>query len=144
MDQQVFPYANLIMAALVFFIGVLIHWIGQIISLANWDFAVKIGICSKNTTEEFKTYEKGIAAADAILGILYIITVVGLVWNLPWAYKLLWFPGVIFIYHGLSFWFWVGNQVKLGKATASPSLRSGWTLSNLISGILAVIMAWVA
>ena len=118
------------------------HWIAQITSLVNWDFATRIGIQEKNMIPEFKVYERGIAAADAIIGWIYGIAAVGLILNTPWAYKLAWFPGVIFIYHGLSFWFWVGNQNRAGYPINSKGLRIGWSLANLVTGILTILVVW--
>ncbi len=121
MNGQLFPNAPLVLAVLIFLVGFLIHWVGQIISLIDWDMAVRLGICDRNTTTEYKTYEKGVAAADALIGWTNGLAVVGLLLDQPWAYKLIWIPGVVFIYHGLSFWFWTGHQVKLGNATARLS-----------------------
>ena len=142
MTEQVFPYANIVVGILIFIVGFMFHWVGQIISLINWDFATNIGIAEKNMIPEFKVYERGIAAADAMIGWIYGIAALGLIINTPWAYKLAWFPGAIFIYHGLSFWFWVGNQNKAGYTITSKGLRIGWTLTNLVTGILAILVAW--
>lgn len=144
MQTQIFPYANIIVGILIFIVGFLIHWLGQLISLINWDFAVKIGVAEKNMLPEFKVYERGIAAADALIGWIYGIAAVGLILNASWAYRLAWFPGVIFIYHGLSFWFWTGNQNKLGHRMNSDALRITWFLCNLVSGVLAIWLAWNA
>jgi hypothetical protein len=142
MTTQLFPYANIIVGIFIFVVGFMLHWVGQIISLINWDFAVRIGIADKNIISEFKVYERGIASADAMLGWIYGIAAVGLILNAPWAYKLAWFPGVIFVYHGLSFWFWVGEQNKAGHPTNSKAMRIGWSLTNLVTGILAILVAW--
>jgi len=141
MPIDIFPYANVIVGILVFVIGFIFHWIGQIISLINWDFAAKIGIAEKNTLPEYKVYELGIAAADALLGWIYGIAAVGLILNISWLIPLLWFPGVVFVYHGLSFWFWIGNQNKLGKPTTTNNLRIGWSMVNFITGLLAILIA---
>jgi hypothetical protein len=142
MQTQIFPYANIVVGILIFIVGFLIHWLGQLISLINWDFAVKIGVAEKNMLPEFKVYERGIAAADTIIGWIYGIASVGLILNASWAYTLAWFPGVIFIYHGLSFWFWAGNQNKLGHRMNSDTLRIVWFLANIITGVLAIWLAW--
>jgi hypothetical protein len=142
MTEQVFPYANIIVGILIFIVGFIFHWVGQIVSLINWDFAVRIGIAEKNMIPEFKVYERGIAAADALLGWIYGIAAVGLILNAQWAYKLAWIPGVILVYHGLSFWFWVGNQNKAGYPLNSKGLRIVWSLTNLVTGILAILVAW--
>ena len=142
MTEQVFPYANIIVGILIFIVGFLFHWVAQIISLVNWDFAVRIGIQECNMIPEFKVYERGIAAADAIIGWIYGIAAVGLIINTPWAYKLALFPGVIMVYHGLSFWFWAGNQNKLGHSLSTNTFRIIWFLANFVTGILAILIAW--
>ena len=142
MDNQIFPFANIVVGILVFIIGFIFHWLGQLISLINWEFAKKIGLQEKKALPEFKVYEHGIAVADVILGWIYGIAAVGLILNLPWAYKLLWFPGVVMIYHSLSFWFWIGNQNKLGHPNTSNTFRTIWFLLNFITGVLSVMVAW--
>jgi hypothetical protein len=142
MKEQLFPYANIVVGALVFIVGFLFHWLGQLISLINWEFAEKIGLQEKKALPEFKVYEHGIACADTILGWIYGVAAVGVFLNLTWAYKLLWFPGVVMIYHALSFWFYIGNQNKMGHPTTSNTIRVTWFLANMITGILAVSVAW--
>ncbi len=142
MEEQLFPYANIVAGVLILVIGFLIHCIGQSISLLNWDFAAKLGIAEKSMIPEFKAYEKGIAAADVMLGLIYGVAAVGLILNAAWAYKLAWFPAVVFIYHSLSFWFWSGNQIKLGHRYNSDRFRVAWFLANFISGILTVLVIW--
>ena len=142
MITQLFPYANIVVGILIFIIGFILHWVGQIISVINWNLAARIGIVDKNIIPEFKVYERGIAAADAMIGWIYGIAAVGLILNATWAYKLTWIPGVILVYHGLSFWFWVGNQNKAGYPLNSKGMRIGWSLSNLVTGISAILVAW--
>ncbi|MFC1871698.1 hypothetical protein ACFLYF_04800 [Chloroflexota bacterium] len=142
MTTQLFPYANIVSGILIFIVGFMIHWVGQIISLVNWDFAARIGIAEKNMTPEFKVYERGIAAADAMIGWIYGIAAVGLILNATWAYKLAWVPASIFIYHGLSFWFWVGNQTKAGYPLNGLGMRIGWSLANIVTGILTILVIW--
>jgi hypothetical protein len=142
MTTQLFPYANIIAGILIFIVGFGLHFIGQLISLINRDFAVKIGIWEKDMIPEFEVYERGIAVADVMIGWIYGIAAVGLILSAPWAYKLAWIPGVIMVYHSLSFWFWVGNQNKSGHPTSTNRFRVGWFLANFITGILAILVAW--
>jgi len=144
MTEQVFPYANVVVGVLIFVIGFLLHWVGQVISVINWELAARIGIVDKNIIPEFKVYERGTAAADSVIGWIYGIAAIGLILDIQWAYKLAWFPGVIFVYHGLNFWFWVGEQNKIGHPTNSKGMRIGWSLINITVGILAILIAWVA
>lgn len=142
MHEQLFPFANIVVGVLVFIIGFVLHWLGQLISIINWEFAQKIGLQEKNAPPEFKVYEHGTAVADVILGWIYGIAAVGIILNLPWAYKLLWFPGVVMIYHSLNFWFYIGNRNKLGHTLTSNTIRAVWFLLNFITGVLAVMVAW--
>lgn len=142
--EQIFPYANIVAGVLVLLVGFLFHWIGQLISLVKKDLAIKLGVWEKGLPPEFEVYEKGIAGADVCLGWIYGIAGIGLILNTAWGYKLAWLPGVVLIYHGLSFWFWSGNQKKMGfesQVTRNPG-RLIWFLANLISGILIVLVAW--
>jgi len=140
--MDLFSNANIVVGILVFIVGFIFHWIGQLISIINWDFATKIGLQEEKALPEFKVYEHAIATADSLLGWIYGLAAVGLIFDAAWAYKLVWFPGVVMIYHGLSFWFWIGNQNKLGNPTLSHNVRIGWTLVNLITGLLAILIAW--
>ena len=142
MVTQLFPYANILVGILILIVGFGLHFIGQLISLVNRDFAVKIGIWEKDMIPEFEVYERGIAVADVMIGWIYGIAAVGLILNAPWAYKLAWIPGVILVYHSLSFWFWVGNQNETGYPLISKRMRIGWSLSNLVTGVLAILVAW--
>ncbi|UCG91234.1 MAG: hypothetical protein JSV97_09115 [candidate division WOR-3 bacterium] len=144
MPTQIFPYANIIVGILVFIAGFLFHWLGQLISIVDWDFATKIGLQDKKALPEYKVYEHGIAVADVMIGWIYGIAAVGLILNTAWAYKLAWFPGVIMIYHSFSFWFWIGNQNKSGHPTTSSTVRIVWFLGNFITGVLTVLVAWNA
>ena len=142
--DQVFPYANIVAGVLVFAVGFIFHWIGQLISLLDWDLAARIGLQEKGMLPEYKVYEHAIAVADVAIGWIYGIAGVGLILGTPWGFKLAWFPGVILIYHSISFWFWTGNQMRSGhKLTADP-LRIGWSLANMITGVLAILVAWSA
>jgi len=138
-----FPYANILAGVLVLVIGFLFHFIGQLISLINWDLAVRIGIAEKGILPEYKAYETGMAAADVALGWIYGLAGSGLIFGLPWSFKLAWFPGVVMIYHSISFWFWSRNQEKAGHKYRTESMRIGWFLANLITGVLTVLVAWI-
>lgn len=142
MNEQLFPYANIVTGTLVFIVGFLFHWVGQLISIINWELAEKIGLQEKKALPEFKVYEHGTAAADVLLGWIYGIAAVGVLFNLSWAYKLLWFPGVVMIYHALCFWFYTGNQNKIGHPTIGKGGRVAWFLANMVTGILAISLAW--
>lgn len=142
MDNQIFPYANIVIGILVFIVGFIFHWLGQLISIINWDFAVKVGLQEKNALPEYKVYDHAIAVADTLIGWIYGIAAIGVILNLPWAFRLMWFPGVVMVYHSLSFWFWIGNQNKSGHPTTNNVFRTVWTLTNFITGILAILVAW--
>jgi hypothetical protein len=142
LTTQLFPYANIIGGILIFIVGFGLHFMGQLISLVNRDFAVKIGIWEKDMIPEFEVYERGIAVADVMIGWIYGIAAVGLILNALWAYKLAWIPGVIMVYHSLSFWFWVGNQNKLGHPLNTNRFRIIWFTANFVTGVLAILIAW--
>ncbi|MFC1964206.1 hypothetical protein ACFLV1_02370 [Chloroflexota bacterium] len=142
MTTQLFPYANIIVGILIFIVGFGLHFVGQLISLVNRSFAVRICIWEKDMIPEFEAYERGIAIADVMIGWIYGIVAIGLILNAPLAYKLAWIPGVIMVYHALCFWFWVGNQKKLGHPLHTNRFRITWVAANLVTGVLAILVAW--
>ncbi|NYB51263.1 MAG: hypothetical protein HVN35_01675 [Methanobacteriaceae archaeon] len=141
---ELFPYAHILSGILVLIIGFVFHFIGQLISIVDWNRAVELGIAEKGILEEYKDYEKGLAMADIVIGWIYGFIGVGLIFSAQWSYKLAWIPGVIFIYHSISFWFWSRNQESRGCKYRSSSGKVGWFLANLLSGIFIVLVAWYA
>jgi hypothetical protein len=51
------------------------------------------------------------------------------------------FKEIILLYHGVSVWFWMGNQKKIGYHLVSTRFRIVWSSLNIISGLLAIILA---
>jgi hypothetical protein len=144
MEHQLFPYANIVNGVLILIVGFIFHWIGQLISLINWEFATQIGLQEKKMLPEFKVYEHGIAVADVLIGWIYGIVAIGLFVNAPLAYKLAWFPGVILIYHSISFLAWTRNQKQAGHTTIPQSFRITWFLANFVTGMLTIVIAYKA
>ena len=142
--SHLFPYDNIVIGILIFIVGFLFHWIGQLVSIINWDFATKIGLQELNMPKEYIAYERAIAVADSIIGWIYGLAALGLILGTNWGYKLAWFPGVILIYHSLSFWFWTGNRRKAGHVLTPAPLRIGWTIANFVTGALTVLFVWNA
>ena len=142
--SEIFPYANIVTGILIFIVGFIFHWLGQLTSIINWEFASKLGLQESGMPGEYKVYEHAIAVADSLVGWIYGIAAIGLFLNASWGYKLAWFPGVILLYHSLSYWFWTMNQRRDGHKLQSDTLRIGWFLANFITGMLAIIIAWNA
>lgn len=140
--NQIFPYANIVTGTLVLVVGFVMHWIGQLVSIINWEFAAKIGLQEKGMPDEFKAYEHAFAVADVAIGWTYGLAGVGLILDASWAYKLIWIPGSILLYHGIGVWFLIGNQKKIGRQLLTDSFRVFWSSVNIVSGILAVLIAW--
>lgn len=139
-----FPYDNILVGVLVLLVGFVFHWMGQALSVFNWDLATRLGLQEKEALPEYRVYEHAIAVADTSIGWLYGLAGVGLLLDASWGYKLAWVPGVVFVYHGISFWMWTQNQRKAGHQLVSPSLRVGWTLANIVTGLLTIMLAWSA
>ena len=139
----VFPYANLVVGTLVLVVGFVFHWIGQLISLCNWDFAARIGLQEKEMPPEYKVYEHAIAVADSAIGWIYGIAAIGLFLNAEWGYKLAWIPGSILLYHAISAWVWEANRRAAGHQLFSNTLRIGWCSANAVTGLLTLLVAWV-
>ncbi len=142
--NELFPYANTITGLLVLIVGFLFHWVGQLISIVNWELAVRIGLQEKDMPREYKVYEHAIAKADVALGWLHGVAGVGLVLGCDWGPRLAWIPGVVFVYHGLSAAFWHQNQKSWGVQITPDSVRVVWCTLNIATGILAAFVAWNA
>lgn len=140
--SHLFPYDNIVIGILIFVVGFLFHWIGQLVSIVNWEFAAKIGLQELNMPKEYMVYEHAIAVADSIIGWIYGLAALGLILGTHWGYKLSWFPGVILIYHSLSYWFWTSNRRKAGYSLTPAPLRIGWTIANFVTGVLTVLFVW--
>jgi hypothetical protein len=139
--MNIFPYDNIVIGILIFIVGFIFHWLGQLVSLINWDYAKKIGLQEEKNLPEYEVYEQAIATSDVLIGWLYGIVAVGLLFNASWAYTLAWIPGVVFIYHSLFYWVMKGNQNKSGHPTTSNPMRITWFLLNSVSGILSILLA---
>ena len=79
----------------VFVIGFRSRWLGQLISLLNWDLAKRLGLREKELLPEYKLYEHAIAVADTAMAWLYGVAAIGLILDTEWDYKLSWIPGSI-------------------------------------------------
>lgn len=141
-----FLFDNVITGALVLLIGFLVHWIAQGISVLNWGLATRLGLQERGMPPEYKVYEHAIAVADSLLGWIYGVAGVGLILGASWGYKLAWIPGSILVYHALSFWVWTGNARRSGVrlATGENPFRTGWFVANLLTGLMALFVAWNA
>jgi hypothetical protein len=142
--NYLFPYDNIVVGILILIIGFGFHWIGQLISVLNWNFASKIGLQEPGLTKEYKVYEHAIAVSDVLIGWIYGLVAIGLFLNVSWGYKLLWFPGIVLLYHSFQFWFWTKNRRKDGNRLESDVLRIGWFLTNFLTGGFAILLAWKA
>ncbi len=139
-----FPYDNIIAGLLILLVGFLLHWLGQGLSVINWELATRLGLQEKGMPSEYKVYEHAIAVADSAIGWIYGIAGVGLILGTTWGYKLAWIPGSILVYHAASFWVWTGNARRAGVelGTTKNPLRTVWTIANLTTGLLALFVAW--
>lgn len=140
--SDLFPYANIVSGIMILIVGFCFHWIGQLISVLNWDFATRMGLQEKKLLPEYKAYEHAIAVADVSIGWIYGIAAVCLFLGTDWGYRLAWIPGAVLIYHAISAWVWEGNRRKAGHGLMSDALRISWCGANLITGILAILVAW--
>jgi hypothetical protein len=142
--QVVFPYANVVVGALVLVVGFGLHWIGQVISLCNWEVATRIGLQEQGMPPEYKVYEHALAVADVAIGWTYGIAGVGLILDTSWGYTFAWFPGVVLTYHSISAWCWHRNQKQAGRQMMSDACRMVWCIANFVAGALTILVAWSA
>ena len=141
--DQIFPGANIVAGTLVLIVGFGFHFGGQLISVLNWPLATRWGLQEQGMRPEHKTYEHAIAMSDVLLSWTYGVAGVGLVINASWAYAWASIPGAVLTYHALGYWFWTGNHRRNGDhySTTKNPLRTTWTLANLGTGILAILVA---
>ena len=137
-----FPYANIVAGALLLIVGFFFHWLGQLISVLNWNLATRLGLQEEDLTPDHIVYEHAIAVADSAMAWLYGVAAVGLILNAPWGYKLAWIPGSILLYHAISAWVWEGNRRRAGRRVWSDARRIGWCSANVVTGLLALLVAW--
>ncbi|MGC9517918.1 MAG: hypothetical protein ACP5C3_09520 [Methanomicrobiales archaeon] len=138
---DLFNFASILAGFLILIIGFGLHFIGQLISVLNWDLAVRMGMAEKGILREYLTYENAMALTDVAIGWIYLPIGIGLILGLGWSYNLAFIPGVIFIYHSISFFFWTGNQEREGNVYYTQTKRVSWFLLNFISGIIILIVA---
>ena len=137
-----FPYANIVAGVLVLLVGFCAHWLGQCVSVVNWQRATRLGLQEQGLLPEYVVYEHAIAVADTALGWVYGVAAVGLFMNADWGYTLAWIPGSILLYHAIMAWVWEGNRRAAGHGQWSNTMRIGWCSINALSGILALLVAW--
>lgn len=140
--SSLFPYANLVAGVLILLIGFCAHWLGQLISVIDWDRATSLGLQERRSLPEYKVYEHAIAVADVAIGWIYGIAAVGLFLNAEWGYKLAYIPGSILLYHSISAWTWEANRRAAGHRLWTDSVRIGWCSINAVTGVLAILVAW--
>lgn len=139
-----FPYGNILAGIGILIVGFVFHWGGQLVSVLNWNFATKLGLQEEGMLPEYKVYEHAIAKADVIVAWLYGVAGVGLLLGTSWGFKLAFVPGAILVYHGLNAWFCEGNRREAGHGLWSDTMRIGWCLANLVTGVFAILVAWTA
>lgn len=141
--EQIFPYANVVAGLLVLVIGFGAHFVGQLISVVDWDLATRLGLQEASLRPEYRHYEHAIAMSDVLVGWTYGIAAVGLIIDAPFGYLWAWLPGAILTYHSIGFLFWTGHHKASGDdyATTRAPLRHAWAASNLATGLLTLAVA---
>ena len=139
-----FPFDNVVAGVLILVVGFLVHFGAQGVSVLSWDLGTRLGFQEPGMPAEYKVYEHAIAVADALVGWVYGIAGLGLILDADWAYKLAWIPGSILVYHALSFWMWTGNARRSGVylSTGKNPARTIWFVANIVTGLLALFVAW--
>ncbi len=140
---MLFPYSNVVAGVLILVVGFGFHFIGQLISVLNWDTAIRLGLQDKAAPPDYYPYEHGTAVADVLIGWTYPIAAIGLLMNAGWAYKLAWIPGSILLYHSLNSWFWEADRRTAGHRIQSEIVRVIWCSGNFFTGLLTILVAWV-
>ena len=140
--MTLFPDAHIVAGILILIVGFGFHWLGQLVSVINWELAKKLGLQEKNMLKEYKVYEHALAVSDTAIGWMYGIAATGLLLNREWGFKLAWIPGSILIYHAISAWVWEHNRRLDGQQLWSNTTRILWCSANAATGFLAILVAW--
>ena len=140
---QVFPYANVVAGLMVLVVGFGAHFVGQLISIVDWDLATRLGLQEKGLRPEYRHYEHAIAVSDVVVGWTYPIAAIGLIVDAPFGYACAWLPGAILTYHAVGFWLWTAHHKAAGDeyATTRAPLRQVWAVGNLSTGLLTLAVA---
>lgn len=141
--MTLFPHVHVVAGILILIVGFGFHWLGQLVSVINWQLAEKFGLQEKRMLKEYKVYEHALAVSDVAIGWLYGIAAIGLMLNKEWGFKLAWIPGSILIYHAISAWVWERNRRLAGRQLWSNTMRILWCSANAVTGLLAILVAWV-
>ncbi len=139
--SNLFPYANVVTGVCILVVGFCFHWLGQLISILDWNLATRLRLQEANMLPEYKVYEHAIAVADTALAWVYGVAAVGLLLDAAWGYQLAWIPGSILLYHAITAWVWEANRRAAGHGLWSQSLRIGWCSANALTGVLALLVA---
>ena len=141
--RQIFPGANVLAGVLLLLVGFLCHWVASLISLSSWDLAVRLGFQMSNLTTEMQVYVRAFAVADSLIGWIYGLSGIGMLWNKAWGYQTAWF-GLILVYYAINFLAWTHLRMNLGyhMTVDEPPIRFTWFFANLVTGVLAVAVAW--
>lgn len=140
--NEIFPFANKVAGLLILLVGFVFHWVGQLISVISWDRATQMGLQEKGAPPEYKVYEHGIAVADVAIAWVYGVAGIGLLVGATWAPQLAWVPAAILPYHAISAWFWSRNQKSNGHPLKSDAFWGIWCGVNMLTGALALAVAW--
>ena len=141
--SHLFPYANIVTAVLLILVGFFGHWVGQLISVFNWELGIRLDLQEKRLLPEYIVYEHAIAVADSAIGWIYGVAGVGLLLNQDWAYQLAWIPGSILIYHSIMAWVWEANRRAAGHRLWTEGMRFAWCTANAVTGLLCILVAWI-
>ena len=140
--MQLFPFANTVAAIAILVVAFGFHFVGQTFSVLNWRLACRLGLQEVDSPSDYYPYEHGTAVGDMLLGWIYPIAPIGLLLDAEWAYKLAWIPGAILLYHGVSSWFWEADRRAAGHQLQSDAFRAIWCGANILTGLIAILVAW--
>ena len=142
--DQVFPYANIVAGVLVLVVGFGFHWIGQLVSVLNWDTAQRSASrkwrCCPSTRSTKTPSPRPTSRWAGSMALPLPASCLAR----TGATSLPGIPGVVLVYHAFSYWFWTGNRRKAGHKLVSDSMRIGWPVANFVTGTLAIVVAWNA
>ena len=136
------PWIRVVAGMAILVLGLDFHWLGQLVSLLDWDRATRLGLQERSLPGAYKVYEHAIAVADVGVGWVYGLAALGLFLDARWGHQLAFVPAAIFVYHGIGAWVWEGNRRADGHGLWSDAMRIGWCAANIGVGVLVLAVAW--
>lgn len=124
-------------------VGFFGHWLCSLVSVINWDMAVRLGLQVRGLTPDMKVYEYAFVVADVAIGWIYVLAGLGLLLEKAWGFRACWF-GLILVYYSINYLGYTARRISLGYDFPEDAWFRRYLcfLANLVSGLWALTLAW--